>query len=414
MKSKGSRKKTQELSKKKTNKRVRVDKNRWPGVYQYELEQRHKGRPDVVYTITFKDPVTGKKVWEKIGKKSEGITPQLCAEFRSERAKTARHGNTVKTSKELQRDAAKHNRLLQEIAEAYFEAKGESLKGYKTDKNRWDLHLKPLFGRRKVSELSEMDTQRLKRSMKGKAPATIWNALELLRRVCNWGCTNKLCSALPFKIEMPERDNEVVEYLTPEEAARLDKVLQGWKSKDAVRMIQVAMLTGMRRGEIFKLQNQDVDWRHNLIKIRAPKGGKTASIPMSQPVAKILREQARHRNKKQPGSPFIFPGAKGRQRVDCSAVKRIKIKAELPAKFRIFHGLRHHFAIQLANSGKVDLSMIGRLLTHKSEKMTKRYAQYLPETTKRASELAASLVQGNIDKGASKEKIKAKIEVINR
>ncbi len=119
-------------------------------------------------------------------------------------------------------------------------------------------------------------------------------------------------------------------------------------------------------------------------------------------------------NEKKPGSSFIFPGAKGGQRVDCSAVKRIKEKAELPVNFRIFHGLRHHFAIQLANSGKVDLSMIGTLLTHKSEKMTKRYAQYLPETIQAASDLAASLVQENIDKGQSEKKTIVKIEALNQ
>ena len=379
-------------------KRVKVDKSRWPGIYQYELERRYHGRPDFAYTITFKDPVTGKKVWEKVGNKSEGITPQLCSELRAERIRTARHGNSVKTSKQIQREVLRHNRLLGEIADTYFRAKEDSLKGYKTDINRWELHLKPLFCNRRVTELSEMDTQRLRASMKGKAPATIWNTLELLRRLCNWGSRNRLCPGLSFMIKMPNRDNEVIEFLTSEEAARLNNVLNGWKSKDAVRMLKVAMLTGLRRGEIFRLENKDLDWRHNLIRLRNPKGGKSLRVPMSGPVAAILKEQSKHRNKVYPKSPFIFPGAKGKQRVDCSAVTRIKKRAELPEKFRIFHGLRHHFAVTLANSGKVDLSMIGTLLTHKSHTMTKRYAAFLPETMKEASELAASLVQENTGK----------------
>lgn len=70
----------------------------------------------------------------------------------------------------------------------------------------------------------------------------------------------------------------------------------------------------------------------------------------------------------------------------------IKKKAGLPDNFRTFHGLRHHYAVTLANSGKFSLDMIGQLLTHKSAAMTKRYAQFLPETMKQASERAAELI----------------------
>ena len=56
----------------------------------------------------------------------------------------------------------------------------------------------------------------------------------------------------------------------------------------------------------------------------------------------------------------------------CSAVGRIKQKANLPQKFRIFHGLRHHLAVTLANSGEYTLDMIGELLTHKSTEITKK------------------------------------------
>ena len=37
--------------------------------------------------------------------------------------------------------------------------------------------------------------------------------------------------------------------------------------------------------------------------------------------------------------------------------------------------------------------MIGELLTHKSTAMTKRYAKYLPDTTRKAANRAADLLQ---------------------
>jgi len=96
---------------------------------------------------------------------------------------------------------------------------------------------------------------------------------------------------------------------------------------------------------------------------------------------------------KYPNSPYIFPGIRGGKRVTSNAVKRVKEKAGLPKRFRIFHGLRHHFGVTLANSGEFSLDMIGELLTHKDVKMTKRYSQFLPGTIKRASERAADLIQ---------------------
>lgn len=84
-------------------------------------------------------------------------------------------------------------------------------------------------------------------------------------------------------------------------------------------------------------------------------------------------------------------------RMDSSAVKRIKKAAGLPKSFRIFHGLRHHLAVTLANSGEYTIDMIGELLTHKSSAMTKRYAKYLPDTTRKAANRAADLLQNHME-----------------
>ena len=90
---------------------------------------------------------------------------------------------------------------------------------------------------------------------------------------------------------------------------------------------------------------------------------------------------------------YVFPGRNGAMRVDCSAVKRIKAAADLPSEFRIFHGLRHHFGVTLANSGEFTLDMIGELLTHKDFTVTRRYAQFLPATKRKAADRAADLLQ---------------------
>ena len=80
------------------------------------------------------------------------------------------------------------------------------------------------------------------------------------------------------------------------------------------------------------------------------------------------------------------------QRQDCSAVDKIRRVAGLP-KFRPFHGLRHHFAVTLANSGQFTLYMIAEMLTHKNADFTKKkYGQFLPESMTAASNAAAAIL----------------------
>lgn len=381
------------MSKKNTGQKQLVNKKRWPGVYYYESQaKRYRGKPDVCYHIAYR--LDGKLKWEKVGWTSEKYTPQIAADLRSDRLKKARHGEEVKTHKELREENRKVNVLLSEIATEYFKIRGEVSKGAKIDKGRYDNHVAPVLGSRPVKKLSPLDMERIKKKMEGMSAASIWGGLEITRRIINFGVKNGLCEPLGFIIQMPKRDNEVVEYLTPAQLKRFFKVLKEWPAQDVCRMLELAMFTGMRRGEIFKLENRDVDFQQALITLRSPKGGKTVSIPMNGKAKEVLATQVQWRNEHFPESSYIFPGKGGVLRTGCTAVKRIKTKAKLPKEFRIFHGLRHHFAVTLANSGEFSLDMIGELLTHKDSSMTKRYGQFLPDTKKQASDRAAELLMG--------------------
>lgn len=373
---------------------IRVHQNKFEGVYYYESKTKlFDGKPDRCFVVTFK--VAGRKIWEKVGWKSKGITPQIADSFRTKRLQEIHLGAPVITAKQRQENALKRNRTIGEIFTIYFDAKGSGLKGYKTDKNRYHKHIKPLFKKQRVSDLTPLSMEDLKQSMAGKAEATKWNALELLRRAINFGSKSGLCPPLSFTIEMPNRDNERIEYLTPEETHRLFTVMQTWPNQEACRMLRLAYFTGMRKSEIFGLEDCDLDFQFNLIRLRDPKGKKSVSISMNSVAQGIIKEQRAYRDKQFPGCSHLFPGKNGTERTECSAVDRIKAAAKLPADFRIFHGLRHHYAVTLANSGQFTLDMIGDMLTHKSTAMTKRYAQFLPETMHKAGEAAVQLLSGN-------------------
>ncbi len=60
------------------------------GVYQLESTQkRYDGKPDLCFYITYKQP-NGKKVWEKIGWRSEKMTAALAYEIRADRMQQLR------------------------------------------------------------------------------------------------------------------------------------------------------------------------------------------------------------------------------------------------------------------------------------------------------------------------------------
>jgi len=369
----------------------RYHPKKWAGVYVYELEEIYNGTPDLCFFINFR---SGRRlIWEKIGKISEGYSADVAAEIRAKRVKAVRHGEEVKTAKEIRREKAEKDRTFKEIADAYFEIKGPSLKGIVTDKNRYTKHLEPLCGNRTVSEITPQLIEELRKSLSDRKPATIWNALELLRRIANFGFKTNRCPALSFQIEMPVKDNEVIEYLKPNEVKKFLETVRGWPVKDVANMLLLAFFTGMRRGEMFKLETQDLDFHMKLIRIRDPKGGKSVSIGMSSVAEDVLKDQLMWNAENFPDSAYVFPGKFGDMRKDCSAVDKIKKAAELPAKFRPFHGLRHHFAVTLANSGKFTLDMIAEMLTHKNAEFTKKkYGQFLPESMTAAGNAAAAIL----------------------
>ena len=258
--------------------------------------------------------------------------------------------------------------------------------------------------------------------VKELAPATVDHALRLLRRIINHGVEHNLCPPLAFKIQRPRVDNILTEFLSTDEAARLVDTLNNWHRQDISRMVRLALFTGLRRGELFKIKREHLDFQHGLITIVSPKGDKSVTVPMSPPVRELLQQQLdflddeqerrarRYRNttRRVPvweDYGFVFPGIHGEQRQDCGAIDRIKRAADLPKNFRPFHGLRHHYAVLLASSGEFNLDQIGQLLTHKSSDITRRYAHFLPEAQKKAANRAAEIIVEQATLGSAEPKV---------
>ena len=212
--------------------------------------------------------------------------------------------------------------------------------------------------------------------------------LALLKRIANFGANKGLCAGMSFKIEMPQVNNLKTEDLNLEQMARLLEAIDEDSNIDAANIMRMALYTGMRRGELFKLKWKNIDFERGFIHIVDPKGGPDQIVPLNDAARELLQSHPRTK------SQFVFPGQNGGQRVTISkGVNRIKKRADLPKDFRPLHGLRHTYASGLASSGQVDMFVLQRLLTHKSPVMTQRYAHLRDEALKKASDLAGSIIE---------------------
>ncbi len=366
---------------------------RYPGVYYIDGKAIGTGKPDNIFYIRYRKD--GKAIEEKAGRASQNnMTFAKAARIRLNRIEGRELSNEEKREAEEAAKVAESGRYtISKLWNSYMDSK-PNLKGIVTDKNRFENYVDPAFGKKEPSELIPLDVDRLRlKLLKTKSPGTVKNVMELLRRIINYGVNKQLCDGPGFRIEMPKVNNIKTEDLTPKQLKKLLKAIEKDDHAQAGDMMLMALFSGMRRGEMFRLEWRDIDFERGFIQLRDTKGGVDQTIPLNDAARRVLDNHP-----KRKGSPFVFPGRGGRQRTDINkAVGKIKKDAGLPAGFRALHGLRHVYASMLASSGKVDMYTLQKLMTHKSPMMTQRYAHLRDESLKQASQLAGDIVAGIVD-----------------
>jgi len=167
-----------------------------------------------------------------------------------------------------------------------------------------------------------------------------------------------------FKIisEYDKRDR----VLTYEEEERLLSVC----AEPLKDIIQVALWTGMRQGEILSLEWNWIDLGENEINI--PSSSKKSKRPHRLPIASKLRSLLLRRQLKTKGSSYVFPSPKtDNHLVNVNKGWRKALKNAGIKNLR-FHDLRHSFASRLSNRG-YSVQEIQLLLSHGDIRTTSRY-----------------------------------------
>ena len=366
-------------------------KTEYKGVF-YRVGERIGGSgEEKIFYIVFKK--NGKVCEEKVGRQyADDMTPAKASRMRAGRIEGRRKSRkevreAVKAAKQAEADKMTIKRLWEE-----YEANKADSKAINTDEGRYKKYLEPSFGEKEPHEIIRLDVDRLRmKLLKTLKPQTVKHIMGLLKRLVHYGVARQLCQNLNFEIEAVRVDNQKTEDLNPEQLKRLLEAIDNSTDIEAADIMRLALFTGMRRGEMFKLKWDDIDYQRGFIHIRNPKGGVSQKIPLNEQARQVLENHPRT-------AEYVFVRPDGEPFTDIRRrVNPIKEAAELPADFRPLHGLRHTYASMLASSGKVDLYTLQKLMTHKSAVMTQRYAHLRDEALRAASTLAGQIIEQAIN-----------------
>jgi integrase len=172
--------------------------------------------------------------------------------------------------------------------------------------------------------------------------------------------------------------------LTPIEARQLIDA----SSEKIKPIILVALLTGLRKNDIFCLRWTDIDFDKARITLTEEKTKKTRTIHLSEDMITLFQSLAVK-------GELVFPGRKGKAltNVDKSFKKAVKGSGLDPGKGSqkiVFHTLRHSCISQLIERG-ADTLMVKNYVNHASTQMTERYAHLSEEYQRRTAELLDGL-----------------------
>ena len=243
----------------------------YSGVYFVELAD-----DDQSFFIRYKQ--NGKSFEERAGRSSQGWNAEKASFLRKERLSGVDPLGNFLWNSSVQMDGENYW-TFSVIFEAYLRLRPD-LKGRENDIYRFRNYIKEDFGERTPSEVVSGDIERFRHKLQNQQlmPATVRHVLELLRRLANYAFKKKFCPGLSFKIQMPTVDNQKTENLTKTQLETLLRVLDDEPDKQVSSIVRLVLYTGLRRGEIFSLKWNDIDFYEKTITIRSKKKGKCVEL----------------------------------------------------------------------------------------------------------------------------------------
>jgi integrase len=174
----------------------------------------------------------------------------------------------------------------------------------------WEAHIKASTLLAKITPALVEDVK-LRRA-KVVAHTTVDKDLAVLKAFFSWCIGRNLAASNPVcRVKFFNEDNSRLRYLTDAEYSRL---LQAAKKIETspflAEKIILSVHTGLRRGSLFHLRWDQVDFLNRVLRIQRTKSGRPHALPLNATVLTTL--QALY-NQRIPDCPYAFPHPTGRK-----------------------------------------------------------------------------------------------------
>lgn len=239
-----------------------------------------------------------------------------------------------------------------------------------TSRHTWQSHARLIVGQLGDGPAAALEERAVRRwaleCRKKLKAATVMHRLSFLRKALSWAVQEGLLGSNAAQaVKSSPAPNARHRYLSHEEEARLQSVM----SPEAFEVVRFALLTGLRRFELFRLTPAEVDLKRGFLLVSDSKTRAQRMIPIHPEAAGILEGRSGAYvfcPKLNPAKRWVA-GACWTEQYFRPALRKADIQG-----FR-FHDLRHTFASRLVEEG-VALYTVQALLGHTQPNMTQRYA----------------------------------------
>lgn len=168
-------------------------------------------------------------------------------------------------------------------------------------------------------------------------------------------------------------------YLLPEEEERLMSVLCGPR-EHLGKMVRLALNTGLREMELFKLRPEDVDLYLDIIKVKETKTDEDRLVPINDEARAILVDLINEAKEK--GQPFLFTNPEtGKHYTSVKIAWATACRLAGISDLR-FHDLRHTFGTRAMQNGAV-LTDLQKVMGHRRIETTMQYVHSSDEGRRR-------------------------------
>lgn len=151
-----------------------------------------------------------------------------------------------------------------------------------------------------------------------RSPASINRSMQSLRKFGRFAVEAGICEINPAQgVDLLEDAKSTPKVLTEREAAHLLEAAEDSRVRTVGRdrtIVQLLLETGIRVGELVRLQVEDVNLNASsaFLTVRGQGRRATRRVPLGEPARQTLRAYLNSSSTEEVGSPFVFPGRHGK------------------------------------------------------------------------------------------------------